>query len=141
VLLFAGPVTSHAGQAEQQTSATPRPQTTPSAADQTGDAASSELPVSIERIRRKLAQAPRATGGGLRLEYYVEVYGKSPRIDLFTDFDPAVGPVQYGSPTHREFLDLVTPEEFRSPAGDLLTPAMALMKWLVERGKKKPGAR
>jgi hypothetical protein len=38
-------------------------------------------------------------------------------------------------------LQLVTPEEFRAPAADLLTPAMALMKWLGERGKKKPDPR
>lgn len=96
-----------------------------------------ELPVSIERIRRKLALAPPSKTAGLKLEYYVEVYGKSPHIDLFTDFDPTTGAVQYGSPTHQEFLTLVTPEEFKSPPADLLTPAVALIKWLAEKGKAK----
>jgi hypothetical protein len=140
VALLAGPVASYAGQTEPKTSPAPQPQ--PATIGQKPEAVPvPELPVSVERIRRKLAQAPRAKGNGLRLEYYVEVYGKSPRIDLFTDFDPTVGPVQYGSPTHREFLDVVTPEEFRAPAGDLLSPVVALMKWLAERGRKKPDSR
>lgn len=96
-----------------------------------------ELPVSIERIRRKLAQAAPSRTTGLKLEYYVEVYGKSPRLDFLTDFDATTGAVQYGSPTHQEFLDLVTPQEFKSPPADLLSGAMALMKWLSDKGSDK----
>jgi hypothetical protein len=98
---------------------------------------SNELPVSLDRIRRKLSQAPPSKTTGLKLEYYVEVYGKSPRLDFLAEFDAASGAVQYGSPTHREFLDLVTPQEFKSPPADLLGGAMALMKWLAEKSGDK----
>jgi hypothetical protein len=102
------------------------------------EAAQRELPVSVERIRRKLAQAPATKTDGLRLEYYVEVYGRYSKIDLFSDIDTKSGAVQYGSPTHTEFLNLVTPQEFKSPPADLMTPTIALMKWLAEKARKKP---
>jgi hypothetical protein len=102
------------------------------------EAAQRELPVSVERIRRKLAQQPATKTGGLRLDYYVDVYGRYSKIDLFTDIDTTSGAVQYGSPTHSEFLNLVTPQEFKSPPADLMTPTIALMKWLAEKARKKP---
>jgi hypothetical protein len=102
------------------------------------EAAQRELPVSVERIRRKLAQQPATRTDGLRLDYYVEVYGRYSKIDLFTDIDTTSGAVQYGSPTHAEFLNLVTPQEFKSPPADLMTPTIALMKWLAEKARKKP---
>lgn len=133
VTLLAGPPAAYAGQR------TEKPHTAPQETPATAQAAPppGELPVSIERIRRKLAQAPQSKTTGLRLEYYVEVYGKSPKLDFLTEFDPTTGAVQYGSPTHQEFLDLVTPQEFKSPPADLLTPAVALIKWLAEKGRTK----
>jgi hypothetical protein len=105
------------------------------------EAAQRELPVSVERIRRKLAQQPATKTDGLRLDYYVEVYGRYSKIDLFADIDPKAGAVQYGSPTHAEFLNLVTPQEFKSPPADLMTPTIALMKWLAEKAGKKPDSK
>ena len=118
-----------------------QPAERPAAKPETGQAAapprSTELPVSIERIRRKLAQAPASTTKGLKLEYHIEVYGKSPRLDFLAEFNPTTGAVQYGSPTHQEFLNLVTPQEFKSPPADLLGGAMALMKWLADKHSDK----
>jgi hypothetical protein len=131
VMLLASPLTAHAGQPSE------KPATKPEGAQSAAKAPpSSELPVSLVRIRRKLAQAPASKSDGLKLEYYVEVYGKSPRLDFLAEFDATSGAVQYGSPTHREFLDLVTPQEFKSPPADLLTPTLALMKWLAEKAGK-----
>jgi hypothetical protein len=134
VILLAGPGSVSAGQATGEPSpAQPPTNGEPRAARPPAG----ELPVSLERIRRKLAQAPSSRTKGLKLEYYVEVYGKSPQMDLLADFNPTTGAVQYGSPTHQEFLDLVTPQEFKSPPADLLTPAIALMKWLADKGRDK----
>jgi hypothetical protein len=133
VALLAGPPAAYAGQPATTPDAKPRE--TSSTAPSPRSAG--ELPVSIERIRRKLAQAPPSRSKGLKLEYYVEVYGKSPQLDFLAEFNPTAGAVQYGSPTHQEFLDLVTPQEFKSPPADLLSPAMALIKWLAEKGKTK----
>lgn len=88
------------------------------------------LPVSLERIKRRLAQQSSERSGPLRLEFYVEVHGKAPRLDLLADFDLVHGPVPAAPPTHRDILEMVTPEEFRSPPVDLLTPIQALFEWL-----------
>jgi hypothetical protein len=131
VTLFAGAPAAYAGQPSN------KPATKPDTQSAAKAPPSNELPVSLDRIRRKLSQAPPSKSTGLKLEYYVEVYGKSPRLDYLAEFDATSGAVQYGSPTHREFLDLVTPQEFKSPPADLLGGAMALMKWLAEKSSDK----
>lgn len=99
------------------------------------------LPVSLERIRRELihqAARSRNDSRGLDIRYYVEVYGKAPPIQIFSrDTDLVHGPVPYGGMTHQEFLNLVTPQEFRAPAADLTMLPMLLAKWLADREKKK----
>ncbi|MBI1875385.1 MAG: hypothetical protein HYZ58_10700 [Acidobacteria bacterium] len=92
-----------------------------------------ELPISIDRIQRKLAQAPSSSQSALKLEFYVEVVGRAPRIDVFGSFDVRNGPVPRAGVTHRDFLDLVTPQEFRSPPMDLT----AFLTWLTEKLNKK----
>lgn len=97
-----------------------------------------ELPVSLERIRRELAQHVRTTESrdGMRLSYYVEVYGTAPRLQLFTPGENiSTAPVQYGGMTHQEFLSVVTPQEFKSPAADIPAAIAALVKWAVEKKK------
>lgn len=94
--------------------------------------------MSLERIRRELASAPRTTErrDGLRLQYYVEVYGKAPKLELFTpDMNLTTAPVRYGGMTHQEFMSVVTPEEFKAPAADISGAIAALLKWAVERKK------
>ena len=94
-----------------------------------------ELPVSLARIRRKLAQAPPSHASLLRLDVYVEVIGKAPAFHIFEGVDLHAGPVPYGAPTHSDLIRHVTPEEFRSPSVPLVAPVMALIKWL-SRGDK-----
>ncbi len=94
----------------------------------------SRLPIDLDRIHRELqASAVREERDGLNLRYYVDVYGQSPRIELFApDANLTAGPVPYGGPTHREMLEQMTPQEFRAPAADF----SALLRWLVERTQK-----
>ncbi len=95
-----------------------------------------ELPVSLARIRRKLAQAPPSHESLLRLDIYIEVVGKAPALNIFEGFDLHAGPVPYGAPTHSDLIRHVTPEEFRSPSVPLVAPVMALFRWL-SRGNKQ----
>lgn len=77
-----------------------------------------KLGIDLNKVQRGLAigtPEERLEQSGLRLNYRVEVFGEAPEIDLFTNFDPKVGAVPYGGPTHQDFLNQVTPEEFRSP--------------------------
>jgi hypothetical protein len=68
----------------------------------------------------------------LKLEYYIEVYGKAPTVDFFENFDVTAGPVPWAGPTHQDILDVVTPEGFRTPAPNL----SALIEWLRQKAEK-----
>jgi len=94
----------------------------------------SRLPLDLERIQRELRQAATMAEerDGLNLRYQIEVYGRAPQIQLFTPEDNlTTGPVPYGAPTHREIVDHITPQEFRSPVMDF----NALFRWLAEKAK------
>lgn len=93
------------------------------------------LPLDLNRIQRELRQSTEhVTREGLNLRYVLQIYGAAPRLELFTKEDNLVnGPVPYGGPTHREMLEVMTPQEFRTPIMDF----SALMRWLADRNKKK----
>ena len=79
----------------------------------------SALPVSLERIKRRLAATERTQEGRrglLNLNFYVDVYARAPAIELLRDFDLDSETVSYGSPTHREMLEAATPREWRPRA-------------------------
>ena len=94
----------------------------------------SRLPLDLQRIYRQLhLTTVREERVGLNLRYVIEVYGQAPRLVIFTKEDNLVsGPVPYGAPTHREFIEHVTPKEYRAPAADI----SALLRWLAERSAK-----
>ena len=89
------------------------------------------VPVNLERVKRKLAALPVSDGGRsiLDLNYYLEVYGRAPRLDLLEGFDTRIGPVPFGGPSHADLRDLWTPREFSSPVADL----GSLFDWLSNR--------
>jgi hypothetical protein len=93
----------------------------------------SRLPISLSNIEKRLRQTTiREERDGLNLRYFVDVYAKAPDIVLFTKEDNLFyGPVPYGAPTHREMVDMITPQEHRAPAADM----GALLRWLS--GKKQ----
>ena len=79
---------------------------------------SGDFPVSLERIKRQLERVPTDTNNKslLRLNYYIDVYARAPRINLFVSFDVHSGPTRSGSPTHNEMLRAMTPNKWRSSA-------------------------
>ena len=94
------------------------------------------LPISLHRIQRELQQSSTETQSheGLRLRYQIDVYGRAPAIELFTKADNLrSGPVPYGAPTHKEMLNMMTPQEFRAPVMDFTS----FMRWLADRASKK----
>jgi hypothetical protein len=93
----------------------------------------SRLPINLRRIERELrSMAIREERDGLNLRYQVEVFGRLPAVTFFTPEDNlAVGPVPYGGPTHRDMIEHVTPQEFRSPVMDF----GSLFKWLGAKVK------
>ncbi len=100
-----------------------------------------KLPVNIQHIKRQLtASADREEREGLNLRYFVSIYGEAPAIRLFLkDDNLKTGPVPYGAPTHQEFIDFWTPQEFRAPVMDF----GSALRWLTDRlnGKTSTPAR
>jgi len=90
--------------------------------------------LNLARIQRGLQKsAERQDYDGLNLRYYVNVYAPAPPIKLFTPLDNLLyGPAPYGAPTHRDMMNLMTPQEFSAPAADF----SGLARWLTNKGKK-----
>jgi hypothetical protein len=107
----------------------------PAPAQQPATVDVSKLPLDLTRVQRALrASDTREERDGLKLNYFVNVYGQTPRIQLFTKADNlAFGRAPYGGPTHNEMLEVMTPQEFRAPAMNL----GAAMKWLTDKAKDK----
>jgi hypothetical protein len=98
-----------------------------------------KMGVDLSRIKRELAQAQTEEASGddpLRLRFTVEVVGSAPKIDLLEGFS-VDGPMPYGPPTHREFLDVVTPREFRTPVVPFYGLAVAAAQKLWQYNKKR----
>lgn len=80
--------------------------------------------ISLSRIARRLDAESEARSDGLsplKLEYHVDVYGNAPQLRFFTGQDLIYGAVPGSAPTHRDMLNLVTPQAFRSPRVDFLS--------------------
>jgi hypothetical protein len=94
-----------------------------------------KLPVNLARIQRQLHQTTtREERDGLNLRYFVDVYGQAPRIELFAPAPNLMtGPSPYGAPTHRQMLEMITPQEHRAPAADF----GSLFRWLADKAKDK----
>jgi hypothetical protein len=92
------------------------------------------LPIDVGRIQRELRQSTeRDENDGLRLRYFVDVYGQAPPLVLFGPEDNLVdGPVPYGAPTHREMINQNTPIDYRPIPWDL----NSAFRWLSERLKR-----
>ena len=94
----------------------------------------SRLPINVDRIHRQLRQATvREERDGLNLRYIVDVYGQAPKIELFNKQDNLqYGSVPYGGPTHQDMLNVMTPQEYRSPRMNMNN----LFDWLTGKSKK-----
>lgn len=80
--------------------------------------------ISLSRIARRLDAESEARSEGvspLKLEYHVDVFGNAPQLRFFTGQDLIYGAVPGSAPTHRDMLNLVTPQALRSPRVDFLS--------------------
>ncbi len=90
-----------------------------------------ELPVNLERLKRKLAALPSSDEERslLKLDFYVEVYARAPRLNPLDGFDIHTGPVPFGGATDAELRALWTPQEFSTPAADI----GSVLGWIFNR--------
>ena len=71
------------------------------------------LPVDLEKIQKAVAQPPALRQETGRPVFRVEVFAKKPTVEDILGPDYLRGPVPYGGMTHSEFLNMVTPEQYR----------------------------
>ena len=92
------------------------------------------FPVSLDRIRRRLAALPAEEDRLLlRLTERVDVYARAQAIEILEGFDVESwasplggrtgGAIAYGSPTHNEMMTVMTPEFWRWRAASLGGPS------------------
>src|SRR4029078_6748041 len=95
----------------------------------------SPRPINMDRINRQVRQSTvRDESDGLRLRYVVDVFGQSPRIELFGGMQGALtGPAPSGAPPHQDMLQIMPPQEFSAPAANFGN----LFRWLSDKAKSK----
>lgn len=84
-----------------------------SAADAPQAAAIPTLPVDMQRIQEALSRPPAIRPTSDRPVFRVEIFAPKPTIEAILGPDYLIGPVPYGGMTHSEFLNMVTPVEYR----------------------------
>ena len=110
-------------------------------APQTG--ASTDLPVSLDRIQRALSAPPAIDLKEQHPVFRVEVYGRKPTLEDILGERFWIGPTPYGGMTHQEFLDMVTPklaQPFGGFSGKYLVAETALAlseQWALKQAIKK----
>ena len=118
----------------QQEPAKPAADTSASTIDAT------KLGVSLSRIQKGLRTAEareKSNADGLRIEFNVQVYGRAPRIDVIPeDTDLVFGNVPGTAPTHRQFIEHVTPQIYRTPTMPVSAFAALAAQWLADKSKK-----
>src|SRR4051812_4284782 len=108
------------------------------------DDPSGDLPVSVDRIRRKLSRPPAITLNTQGTVFRVEVLGRKLAIEDILGPDYLKGPVPApaGGMTHQEFLDLVTPKDVQGYAAftnkeAATVAATSLAVWALQKAVHK----
>ena len=95
-----------------------------------------KLGVSLARIQKGLriaSAAEQVSTTPLHLEFQVQVFGQAPAINVLHGIDLLNGAVPGTAPSHREVIDFLTPQIFRTPA----LPISALAGWAIQQLSKR----
>ena len=124
---------------QQGASSTGADDSSPKQARQATAVDPNELPVSLERIQRALERPPALRISEGRPVFRVEIFGEKPTIEDILGPEFWKGPVSYGSMTHQEFLDLVTPKDvqgyaaFSNKQGLVVAATSVALKWALQK--------
>ena len=80
---------------------------------ETAQAEDVQLPVSVSKIQKAISRPPAIKPESNRPVFRVEVFSRKPTVAEILGEDFLRGPVSYGGMTHQEFLNMVTPAEYR----------------------------
>ena len=99
-----------------------------------------DLPVSLDRIQAALANTPMLRfDKDQRPVFRVQVFGEKPTIEDILGPDYKPGPVPYGSLTHQEFLQMVTPKDvqgyaaFSNKEGATVAATSFALQWALQK--------
>ena len=103
-----------------------------------------ELPVSVEKIQKAISRpAAIQPQRSDRPVFRVEVFAKKPTVEDILGPDYLKGPVPYGGMTHQEFLNMVTPNEFKGYSvftnreGMMVAATSLAMQWALMKAIDK----
>lgn len=91
-----------------------------------------KLGVDLARIQKGLRVAEsneKVTADGLRLNFSIQVYGQSPRIEILRGVDLFNGGVPGTAPSHNQMIEFWTPAIYRTPG----LPISALAFWAAQQ--------
>jgi hypothetical protein len=75
-----------------------------------------DLGVSLDRIQEAVSRPPAIKTSGTRPVFRIEVFERRPTVEDILGRDYLRGPVPAVGMSHQEFLNMVTPDEFRGMA-------------------------
>lgn len=91
-----------------------------------------KLGVDLGRIQKGLRVAEsneKVTADGLRLNFSIQVYGQSPKIEILQGVDLFNGGVPGTAPSHNQMIEFWTPPIYRTPG----LPISALAFWAAQQ--------
>jgi hypothetical protein len=90
-----------------------------------------KLGVSLSRIQKGLfiAESREKDGDAMHLQFNVQVYGTSPKIEVLKGVDLFNGQVPGTAPSHNQMIEYWTPQIYRTPT----MPVSALAVWAAEQ--------
>jgi hypothetical protein len=115
----------------------------PAAEPRSPETESIELPVSLERIQEAISRPPAIKPSTNRPVFRVEVFARKPTIEDILGPDYLRGPVPNAGMTHQEFLNMVTPDEFRGMAmftnkeAMVITATSMALQWALMKAVDK----
>lgn len=98
-----------------------------------------KLGVDLSRIQKGLRVAEskeKMSADGLRLDFSIQVYGQSPRIEVLQGIDLFNGNVPGTAPSHNQMIEFWTPPIFRTPAMPVSALAFWAAKQMWQKSKK-----
>ena len=120
-----------------------RAQTDSAPSSSARDEQSIDLPVSVEKIKKAVSRPAAIQPRSDRVVFRVEVFAKKPTVEDILGPDYLKGPVPYGGMTHSEFLNMVTPNEFKgysiftNKEGMMVAATSFAMQWALMKAIDK----
>ena len=102
-----------------------------------------ELPVSVAKIQKAISRPPAINTRADTPVFRIEVFARKPTIEDILGPDYLKGPVSYGGMTHQEFLNMVTPNEFKGYAvftnkeGMMVAATSLALQWALMKAIDK----